>query len=169
MTFVAQARVAHKYDSRFDFVTLRVMPIGATISEDFRISAGEARRLGWALLADLCPDEVESDLEAALEVTAALQAPTGPNNGATCSCGRLDVRMPRGHAGAILTRLDQGEMTAAEAGLLIGRSTSIASSFIVQMVKGGLVARLRGGLFNDPTVYGITALGRAALRSAAAR
>ncbi|MFN3523924.1 MAG: hypothetical protein ACK4YQ_16885 [Phenylobacterium sp.] len=159
MTGVA-AIVRHRFDPRSPTVTLRVQPEGASIYEDYRLTHAEARRLAWALLADLCPDDLDDDLERAAELLAATGSPSAA--GLVCSCAKAP-RAPTGFAATILRALGTRNITAREAGELIDRSTSIASNFILTLVNRGLAVKVSGGLFGEPSVYAITPAGRSAL------
>lgn len=152
------AIVRHQFDAKSERVTLQVRPKVAGLSEAYELTISEARRLAWGILADVSPDEIDLDDEQAKADAAAERAFAGD-----CDCGRSRTRRPTGKAGVILEALAFGPMTAHEAGELIERSTSIASSFIVQLVRLDLVDRESGGLFGEPTVYAITARGRVAL------
>ncbi|MFD3263352.1 hypothetical protein [Phenylobacterium ferrooxidans] len=138
-----------------DTVILRVHPRDGRYPDYFEIGAREARRLAWALLADLSPDEIEGDVEAAMETVEHVFGAM------CCTCNAPKLRPPAGLAGVILERMLHGPITAAEAAGLIFRSTSIASSLIVSLVAKGLAERVSGGLFSEPTVYATTKLGRA--------
>lgn len=148
-------KVGHRHVPLRSTVVLRVHPKDGRYPEDFEISESEARRLGWAILADLCPDQIEGDVEAAM---ATVEHVFGA---VCCTCNAPKLRMPAGKAGVILERMLVGPITAADAAELIERSTSIASSFIVSLVARGLAERVSGGLFGEPTVYAATGLGRA--------
>lgn len=155
------AKVGHRHVPLRGAVVLRVHPKDGRYPEDFEISEGEARRLGWALLADLCPDEIEGSVEAALQTVEHVFGAV------CCTCNAPKFRPPAGKAGVILERMLHAPMTAAAAGQLIDRSTSIASTFLVSLVARGFAEKLSGGLFGEPTVYGATALGRATATSRA--
>ncbi|CAN5612014.1 hypothetical protein BH10PSE5_BH10PSE5_01470 [soil metagenome] len=148
-------KVGHRHVPLRDTVVLRVHPKDGRYPEDFEIGAREARRLAWAILADLSPDDIEGDVEAAMETIEHVFGAL------CCTCNAPRLRPPAGMAGVILERMLKGPITAADAAGLIFRSTSIASSFIVSLVAKGLVERVSGGLFGEPTVYAATKLGQA--------
>jgi hypothetical protein len=152
------ARVGHKLNTLRERVVLRIHPAGARQPDDFELTYSEARRLAWALLADLAPDDIDEELEQALAALNERDLPRG-----TCTCGRSAKRAPTGKAYAILRGLSRGRLTARAAGELIGRDTSTASSFLVRLVADGFAERRSGGMFGEPSVYGITPAGAAAL------
>jgi hypothetical protein len=149
-------KIGHRVDERRGVVRLRIRAEGATIADDFEMSIGAAKRLAWAMLADLCPDELDEDLEAACDMVAAALPPTQLGGRGRCQCGARLSRPPQGKAGTTLTELLDRRLTAAEAARLIERSTSIASSFLVQLVRDGFAERVGGGLFGEPTIYAAT-------------
>lgn len=155
------ARAGHRFDPRRGTVTLRVHPIGASIFEDYELTTTEAKRLAWGLLADLEPDEIDQaatpEGQAIVELRDVL---LGLAERPGCRCGGRP-RIPKGKAGQILAALAKGDLTARRAGEIIDRDTSIASSFIIQLVRDGYAVAVSGGMFGQPTVYAITPAGRA--------
>jgi len=59
--------------------------------------------------------------------------------------------------------MTSGPLTARRAGELTDCDTSTASAFLIHLVRKQLAERISGGMFGEPTVYGLTAQGRAAV------
>lgn len=153
------ALVRHRYDAAKEVVTLRVRAHRSGFSEDYELSPAEAKRLAWGLLSDLDPEEAEA---------AGIPEPLAPMPGSAvgarrCTCGRAQARAPSGFAGRLLKELVHRRLTAREAGSLIDRDVSTASSFLCGLVRVGLAERVSGGLFNEPSVYDATVAGREAV------
>lgn len=151
------ARIGHRYNPRSETVVLRVHPSGATIADEYELLPREARRLAWALLADLVPDDIDEELERSMEAIERVETAA-----ARCTCGRRRAA-PRGKSGVILRALSSKPLTARQAGEIIDRDTSTASAFLVRLVADGLAERIGGGGFGEPSLYAISPAGTAVL------
>ena len=82
------AKVGHRHVPLRDTVVLRVHPRDGRYPEDFEIGAREARRLAWAMLADLCPKTGD-------QTGKYVAPPETPKFCSLCGVAYADLEAPR--------------------------------------------------------------------------
>lgn len=149
-----RATLRLRFDARAPYVVLRATPRGSDIYEDYRLTHGEARRLAWSILADLAPDELEMDVERAMELLTACGADPAP----LVAAARGQPISPT-MTSTLLHGLSRGALTTAQAAELIERDSATAASLLRQLAVRGRAKRIDGGAAGEKALYAITAAG----------
>jgi DNA-binding HxlR family transcriptional regulator len=135
-------------------ITLAIRPDHGSLTEEFRLPGAVAKRLAWAILADLDPEEAA---QAAAE--AAPQGTLQPR--CNCGCGPKLAHKPGSKTRTILEAMARGLATTDALAREIDRSPKIAASFVSHLVRDGLAERSDGGWKGQPGQWRITSAGLA--------
>jgi hypothetical protein len=130
----ALVKVRHRLEE--DTVVLSTIRGRKTISRAM-LSEPEAKRLAWALLADLDPDEADEIIEHQER-------------------RRKDALRMR-----LLSLFYVAPCTSTEAATVVGATVYQVSGMLLPLKKAGLVRRLDDGGDRDPAIFGLTDEGRA--------
>lgn len=162
--------IRHKLGSGGRTVILTAYPNdGRMLAERFTLDASDARRLAWAILADLDPAEVEASAASAAD-RRALQAAAHPGHGQrgtllpTRRQAPITLDSAPGLFLDILIRMGPSTLPALQAAMDADARVAPKTFAKVQLDRlraHGLVARVNEGAQGRRAVYAATAAGRA--------